>query len=185
MRPLALAVAAVLAGCGAAQTPVEHKVPGGIAGWDRLFNLPRGYGIRCAEAMSARRSGDGDGAAVLVNRGGIELATAALRFSDDEAARRAYAATINARRCYANGFVAELVRHYRVRVHSVETKPWRADRVGDEQDGTRVTVVLAGNVTVHADTAAIRTGSALYLEQSVDISALAKAPDLELVEALS
>src|SRR5262245_39274094 len=103
MRLLVLAAVVVLAGCGAAQKPVEHKVPGGITGFDRLFNLPRDYGIKCAEAMSARRSGDGDGAAVLVNRGGIELATAALRFDDVGTARRAYAATINSRRCYADG----------------------------------------------------------------------------------
>src|SRR5262245_33560659 len=163
------AVAVAFAGCGAAGKPVEHKVPGGIAGFDRLFNLPRGYGVKCPAAMSARRGGDGDGVAVLVNRGGIELATAALRFTGDEAARRADAAAHGARLCYANGFVAELVRRYRVHVHSVETRPWHVDRLGDEQAGTRVTVVLAGNVTVHADTAAIRTGSALSFEQSIDI----------------
>src|SRR6187397_428376 len=102
MRLLALATAAVaLAGCGAAQQPVEHKIPNDAAGSDRLFSLPRGYGVRCAAAMSARRSGDGDGVSVLVSRSGTELATAALRFSDDDAARQAYAATISpqSRRC--------------------------------------------------------------------------------------
>jgi hypothetical protein len=188
MRLLALALAAAaLAGCGA-QKPVEHRVPGGaFSGFSRLFNLPRGYGVRCADAMHARHSGDGDGAAVLVNGDGVQLVTAALRFSDDDAARQAYAATIDprSRRCYADGFAAELAHRYRVRVRSVRTGPWHVDKLGDEQAGTRVTVVLAGNITVHADTAAIRIGSAFYFDQEIDISAAAQAPDLKLVEALS
>jgi hypothetical protein len=185
MRLLVVAAVVVLAGCGAAQKPVEHKVPGGITGFDRLFNLPRGYGVRCAEAMSARRGGDGDGVAVLVNHDWIELATAALRFSDTAGARRAYTAAVNAaaRVCYANGFVAELVRRYHVHVHRVETRPWHVDKLGDEQAGTRVTVDVGGRV-VHADTAVIRTGSALSFDQSIDVSALG-GTDLKLVEALS
>jgi hypothetical protein len=186
MRLLPLAAVAVLAGCGA-QQPVEHRIPGDFTGFDRSFDLPRGYGVRCAAAMSARRSGDGSGVTVLVNRAGIELATAALRFEDAGGARRAYAATISprSRRCYADGFVAELVRRYHVRVRRVKIGPWHVDPIGDERAGTRVTVMLAGGVTVQADTAAIRTGSALSLEQSIDISAAALAPDLKLVEALS
>ena len=187
MRPFVLAAAAaVLAGCGA-QTPVEHKIPNAIGGFGRLFDLPRGYGVRCAEAMSARRSGDGNGVSVLVNGGGVQLATAALRFDDAGAAKRAYAASIGprAQRCYANGFAAELARRYRVRVRRVETKPWHVDRIGDEQSGTRVVVSLAGGATVHADTAVVRTGSALSFDQAIDISAAARAPDLRLVAALS
>jgi hypothetical protein len=192
MRPLALAAAAavVLAGCGGTQKPVEHKIPNGIVGYDKLVNLPRGYGIRCAGAMSARRSGNGEGVAVLVNRGGIELATAALTFSDDDAARRAYAATLSpqSRRCYADGFVAELARHYRVHVRSVRTAPRQVDGAGDEHAGTRVTVILAGprgDVTVNADTLVFRLGSTLSFNQSIDVSAADLAPDLQLVEALS
>jgi hypothetical protein len=188
MRPYALlALIAVLAGCGA-QKPVEHKVAGDFTGFDRRFDLPRGYGVRCDAAMRARRSGEGDGATVLVNRDGVQLLTAALRFSDDAAAARAYAASLSAQagRCYADGFVAELVRRFRVRVVRVKTGPWKVDPIGDERAGTRVTVVLAGNVTLHADTAVIRTGSALSLEQAIDISALRRpALDLRLVEALS
>ncbi len=191
MRFLALATAAVaLAGCGAAQQPVEHKIPDAVAGSDRLFSLPRGYGVRCAAAMSARRSGDGEGVSVLVGRGGTELATAALRFSDDDAARQAYAATISpqSRRCYADGFAAELAHRYRVHVRSVQTRPQRVDGVGDERAGTHVTVMLTGprgDVTANADTAVIRLGSVLSLNQSIDVSAPHPAPDLRLVEALS
>ena len=190
MRLLALATAAVvLAGCGA-EKPVEHKVPNDIAGFDRVFSLPRGYGVRCAAAMSARRRGDGEGVSVLVSRGGTELATAALRFSDDDAARQAYAATISpqSRRCYADGFASELAHRYRAHVRSVQTKPQRVDGVGDERAGTRVTVILAGprgDVTANADTAVIRLGSVLSLNQSIDVSAAHPAPDLKLVEALS
>jgi hypothetical protein len=189
MRLFALAAAAaVLAGCGA-QKPVEQKVPGGaFSGFSRLFNLPRGYGVRCADAMHARHSGDG-GSAVLVNGDGVQLMTAALRFSDDDAAKRAYAASISpgARDCYARGFVAELVDRYGVHVERVNQGPWKVDRIGDERSGTRVTVVLQGNVTVHADTAVVRTGSALSLDQAIDISAARPHgdPDLKLVEALS
>jgi len=46
-----------------------------------------------------------------------------------------------------------------------------------------VTVDLDGRV-VHADTAVIRTGSALSFEQAIDVSALG-GTDLKLVEALS
>jgi hypothetical protein len=187
MRLLVLAAAAAaLAGCGA-QEPVEHKVSGDFTGFSRLFDLPRGYGVHCAEAMSARRGGDGSGASVLVNGAGVQLATAALRFDDAAAAHRAYAASIGpqAQRCYAAGFAAELARRYRVRVRRVDTKPWHVDRIGDEQSGTRVVVSLAGGASVHADTALIRTGSALSFEQSIDISAAARAPDLRLVAALS
>lgn len=190
MRLLALAAAAaVLAGCGAAQKPVEHKVPGGgFTGFTRLFDLPRGYGVRCADAMHARRGGDG-GAATLVSVDGVQLVTAALRFDDDAGAERAYAASVSpqVRRCYADGFAAELVRRYHVRVRHVQVGPSHVDRLGDEQAGARVTVVLAGDVTVHADTAVIRRGSALYLEQAIDISAARPrgAPDLQLVAALA
>jgi hypothetical protein len=192
MRLLAfVAAAVVLAGCGV-QKPVEHKVPGGaFTGFSRLFDLPRGYGVRCADAMHARRGGDG-GSAVLVNGDGVQLVTAALRFSDTGAARRAYAASIGtrARSCYADGFAAELVRRYRVRVRRVQIGPWKVDPIGDERHGTRVTVVLAGadgDITVHADTAVIRTGSALYFDQDIDISPARPrgAPDLRLVEALA
>jgi len=187
MRRLALVVVvAALAGCGA-QKPVEHKIPGDFQGYTR-WDLPRGYGIRCADAMSARRGGDGDGASVIVNRGGVQLLTAALRFSDTAAAGRAYAASVSARasRCYADGFAAELARRYRVHVLSVKTAPWHVDPIGDERSGTRVTVGLAGQVTVHADTAVIRTGSALSFDQAIDITGLERpAPDLRLVEALS
>lgn len=193
MRLLALAAAAaVLAGCGAAQKPVEHKVPGGaFSGFTRLFDLPRGYGVRCADAMHARRSGDG-GAATLVSVDGVQLVTSALRFSDDAGAERAYVASISprARRCYADGFAAELKRRYRVRVLRVETKPWKVDPIGDERDNARASVVLAGaggDVTVQADTAVIRVGSALYVNQTIDISAASPrgAPDLRLVQALA
>src|SRR3954451_23554579 len=207
MRLIALAAAAaVLAGC-AAQKPVEHKVPGGaFTGFNRLFDLPRGYGVRCADAMHARRSGDGaggpvawhprrsgdGGAAVLVNVDGVQLGTAALRFADDAAAERAYVASISpqARRCYADGFVGELVRRYGVRVRRVRTGPWKVDAIGDERDGSRVTVVLAGahgDVTVHAQLAVVRIGSAVSLAQEIDISAARPpgAPDLRLVQALA
>jgi hypothetical protein len=193
MRLLALAAAAaVLAGCGAVQKPVEHKVPGGaFSGFNRLFDLPRGYGVRCADAMHARRSGDG-GAATLVNVEGVQLVTSALRFSDDAGAERAYVASISpqARRCYADGFAAELARRYRVRVLRVGTKPWKIDPIGDERDNARASVVLAGahgDVTVQADTAVIRIGSALYVNQAIDISAASPrgAPDLRLVQALA
>jgi hypothetical protein len=192
MRPFALVAAAVvLAGC-AVQKPVEHKVPGGaFTGFSRLFDLPRGYGVRCADAMHARRDGDG-GSAVLVNGDGVQLVTAALRFSGTGAAQRAYAASISrqARSCYADGFVAELVHRYRVRVRRVQIGPWKVDPIGDERHGTRVTVVLAGadgDIAVHADTAVIRTGSALYFDQDIDISPARPrgAPDLRLVEALA
>ncbi len=195
MRLFALvAAAAVLAGCGA-QKPVEHSIPGDFLGF-RRFDLPRGYGVRCADAMQARHGGSGDGATVVVNGDGVQLLTAALRFSDADAAERAYAASISprARRCYADGFAAELTRRYRVSVRRVETQPWEVDPIGDERAGTRVTVVLAGrrgDVTVHADTAVIRTGSALSFDQAIDISAAlegrarAGAPDLQLVAALS
>jgi len=192
MRLIALAAAAaVLAGC-AAQKPVEHKVPGGaFTGFNRLFDLPRGYGVRCADAMHARRSGDG-GAAVLVNVDGVQLGTAALRFADDAAAERAYVASISpqARRCYADGFVGELVRRYGVRVRRVRTGPWKVDAIGDERDGSRVTVVLAGahgDVTVHAQVAVVRIGSAVSVAQEIDISAARPhgAPDLRLVQALA
>jgi len=191
MRLLAVATAAVaLAGCGAAQQPVEHKIPNDAAGSDRLFSLPRGYGVRCAAAMSARRGGDGDGVSVLVSRSGTELATAALRFSDDDAARQAYAATMSpqSRRCYADGFAAELARRYRVHVRSVRTEPQRVDGVGDDRAGARVTVMLTGprgDVTAEADTAVIRLGSVLSLNQSIDVTAAHPAPDLRLVEAIS
>jgi hypothetical protein len=185
MRLFALAAAvAVLAGCGA-QKPVEHKVPGGIGGFSRLFDLPRGYGVRCADAMQARHDGDGDGVSVLVNGDGVQLATAALRFSSTAAAGRAYAASISprAQRCYADGFVAELAHRYHVHVRRVRTRPWHVDPIGDERSGTRVSVDLGGRV-VHADTAVIRTGSALSFDQEIDVSALG-GTDLKLVEALS
>jgi hypothetical protein len=193
MRLFALLTSAVvLAGCGAAKTPVEHKVPGGaFTGFTRLFDLPRGYGVRCADAMHARRSGDG-GAATLVSDEGVQLVTAALRFSDVSGAERAYAASISpqARRCYADGFAAELERRYRVRVRRVETKPWKIDPIGDERDNARASIVLAGadgDVTVYGDTAVVRIGSALYVNQTIDISAAHPrgAPDLRLVQALA
>jgi hypothetical protein len=186
-----VAAAVMLAGCGA-QKPVTRTVPGLTFG--KLVELPRGYGVKCPAAMQARHSGSGNGASMLVNSAGVQLVTAALRFSDAGAAQRAYAASISpqTQRCYADGFVAELIRRYDVKVRRVQTRPWKVDsRIGDERSGTRVSVVIAGgrrDVTVSAASAAIRIGSALSIEQSIDLTALgsrAGAPDLRLVAALS
>ncbi|MDA0160003.1 hypothetical protein OM076_07005 [Solirubrobacter ginsenosidimutans] len=188
---LALAVA-LLAGCGT-QEPVTKTIPGDFLGY-KLVQLPRGYGVRCPAAMRARHSGSGDGASMVVNESGVQLVTAALQFSDAGGAQRAYAATISpqTRQCYADGFVAELVRKYGVHVRRVGTGPSKvASQVGDERSGTRVSVVVAGrrrDVTVSADTAAIRIGSELSLDQVIDLTALGsrvRAPDPRLAEAVS
>ena len=190
---LALAAAVVLlAGCSA-HKPVIRTVPGDFLG-EKLAQLPRGYGIWCAAAMQARHSGSGAGASTLFNAAGLQLVAAALRFADAGAAQTAYAATISpqTRQCYADGFVAELVRRYGVKVRRVETGPSQvASRIGDERSGSRVTVVIAlrgRDVRVFADSSAIRIGSALSISQVIDLTALgssAREPDLELAQALS
>jgi hypothetical protein len=194
MARFALLVLAVVlfAGCGA-DKPVTKTIPGDFLGY-KLVQLPRGYGVKCAAAMRARHGGSGDGASMVVNGSGVQLVTAALRFSDAGGARRAYAATISprTRQCYAAGFVAELVRKYGVKVRRVSTAPSKvASQVGDERSGTRVSVVVAGrrrDVTVSADTAAIRIGSALSIDEAIDLTALGsrvRAPDPGLAEAIS
>src|ERR1700742_2050802 len=174
--PAGIAALALLTACSA-QKPVVRSVPGDFLG-QKLAQLPRGYGIRCPAAMQARHGGAGDGAATLFDPAGRQLVTAALRFRDPGAAQRAGAAPISpeARRCYADGFVAELVRRYGVKVRRVETGPPQLTaRLGDAHAGSRVSVVVAGergDVTVTADSSAIRIGSALSLDQVIDVSAL-------------
>jgi hypothetical protein len=141
--------------------------------------------------MRVRHSGSGDGASMLLGFTGVQLVTAALRFYDAGAARRAYAASTSAetQRCYADGFAAELVRRFHVTVRRVRSGPSPVgSQVGDEQSGTRVSVVIATgrrDVTVSADSIAIRIGSELSVSQVIDISALGRAPDLQLAAALS
>src|SRR3954447_8582263 len=136
---LGCAVAAVLlVGCGARE-PVARPLPKGFFG-QGLAQLRRGYGIRCPAAMQARHSGSG-GAATLINVDGVQQMTSALEFADSDAARRACAASISAQtqRCYVDGFGADLVRRYGVKVRRVRTAPWKVDpTVGDERSGTRV-----------------------------------------------
>jgi hypothetical protein len=188
---LALALA-LLAGCGA-EKPVTKTIPGDFLG-DKLVQLPRGYGVKCEAAMRARHDGSGDGASMLVNEGGVQLVTAALRFSDAGGAQRAYAATISpqTQRCYAAGFAAELSRRYRVKVRRVGTEPSKVTSdIGDEHAGTRVNVVVAGrhgDVTVSADTTAVRLESELSIDQVIDLGALGtrvRVPDPGLAEAVS
>jgi hypothetical protein len=187
-----IAAVVLLAGCGA-QKPVIRDVPGDFLG-NKLAQLPRGYGIRCAAAMQARHSGSGDGASTLFNRAGLQLVTSALRFRDAGTAQLAYAESISpqTQRCYADGFVTELVRRYGVNVRSVSTGPSKiASRLGDQRSGSRVTVVIAAggrDVRVFADSSSSRIGSALSINQVIDLTALgdlARAPDLQLAQALS
>jgi hypothetical protein len=184
------AAAMMLAGCGA-QEPVARPLPKGFLG-QKLAHLPRGYGIKCEAAMQARKSGSG-GAATLINFDGVQQMTSALEFSDVDVARRAYAASISpqTQQCYAEGFGAELVRRYGVKVRRVRTAPWEMDStVGDERSGTRVSFVIAvgrRDVTVTAESAVVRTGSTLGLNQFIDTTALGRregTPDLRLAQAL-
>src|SRR3954470_21786579 len=143
--------------------------------------------------MRARHSGSG-GAATLINFDGVQQMTSALEFSDADAARRAYAASISSQtqRCYADGVGAELVRRYGVKVLRVRTAPWKLDpTVGDERLGTRVSLVIAvgrRHVTVTVESAVVRIGSTLSISQFIDTTGLGQqegAPDLRLAQALS
>jgi hypothetical protein len=189
---LACAIAAViLAGCGARE-PVARPLPKGFLG-QKLAQLPRGYGIKCDAAMKARHSGSG-GAATLINFDGVQQMTSALEFSDSDAARRAYTASISSQtqQCYVDGFGAELVRRYGVKVRRVRTAPWKLDpTVGDERSGTRVSLVITvgrRDVTVTVESAVVRTGSTLSINQFIDTTGLGRregTPDLRLAQALS
>jgi hypothetical protein len=188
---LACAVAAVmLAGCGA-QEPVARPLPDGFLG-QKLAQLPRGYGIKCHAAMQSRHSGSG-GAATLINFDGVQQMTSALEFSDSDAARRAYAASTSAqtRQCYVDGFGAELARRYGAKVRRVRTAPWKIDpTVGDERSGTRVSLVIADgrrDVTVTVESAVVRIGATLSINQFIDTTRLGRregTPDLRLAQAL-
>jgi hypothetical protein len=144
--------------------------------------------------MRARHSGSGDGASMVVNESGVQLVVSALRFSDAGEAQRAYAASISpqTRECYADGFAAELIRRYGVKVRRVHTGPSSiASKIGEVHDATRVSVVVAarhGDVTVSAETTAVRIGSALSIDQIIDLTALGsrnRAPDPGLAAAIS
>jgi hypothetical protein len=189
--PACAAALLLLAGCGA-QKPVTRDIPGDFLGY-KLADLPHGYGIKCPAAMQVRHKGAGDGASTMFNAAGVQLVSGALRFSDAGAAQWAYAATISpqARRCYADGFAAELVRRYHVKVRRVQTGPAKVgSAAGDERSASRVSVVIAagrGDLTVFADSSAIRSGSALSINQVIDLTALGRAagaPDLGLAQAL-
>ena len=193
-RTLAACAAAVAltAGCGA-QKPVTRTIPGDFLGY-KLVQLPRGYGIKCPSAMQARQRGSGEGASMLVDADGVQLVTAALRFDDAAAAGRAYAASISpeAQRCFADGFVAELTRRYGVKVRRVRTGPANVDpQIGDERSATRVSVVIAAGrreATLSVDSTAVRIGSALSIDQAIDVTALGRRggePDLQLAAAVS
>jgi hypothetical protein len=135
-----IAALVVLAGCGASSPVVPERLAPGT-----VMQLPRDYGIKCPAAMLARRGGVG-GSGIWTDADGGGLTIGALRFPDEESARRAYAATVSpqAQRCYADGVAAALAQHWGVKVRRMQTRPSKRDGpTTGETTNTPLSVVVA------------------------------------------